>query len=76
MSHEAMVPSVTQRIQHLMPRVSSKTEPTSNIFPGFSEVKGLPPQVKAEIARAIIASNKDTMWGGQSLLRDPQNRTG
>jgi len=64
MSHEAAVGKVAQEeIYYLMSRGLSEAEATSTIVRGFLnvDIKGLPPQLKAEIDRAIMASNQDTM---------------
>jgi len=64
MSHEAAVGKVAQEeIHYLMSRGLSEAEATSTIVRGFLnvDIKGLPEALKAEIDRAIMASNKDTM---------------
>lgn len=63
MSHEAAVGKVAQEeIRYLMSRGLSEAEATSTIVRGFLniDIKGLPPQLKAEIDRAIAASNEAT----------------
>lgn len=64
MSHEAAVGKVAQEeIYYLMSRGLSEQEATSTIVRGFLsvDIKGLPPALKAEIDRAIDASNKDAL---------------
>ncbi len=64
MSHEAAVGKVAQEeIHYLMSRGLSEQESTSTIVRGFLsiDIKGLPPMLKAEIDRAIDASNKDAL---------------
>ncbi len=64
MSHEAAVGKVAQEeIYYLMSRGLSEQEATSTIVRGFLniDIKGLPPQLKAEIDRAVEASNKDAL---------------
>jgi Fe-S cluster assembly scaffold protein SufB len=64
MSHEAAVGKVAQEeIFYLMSRGLSEAEATSTIIRGFLnvDIKGLPPQLKAEIDRAVMASNRDAM---------------
>ncbi len=64
MSHEAAVGKIAQEeIQYLMSRGLSEDEATSTIVRGFLsvDIPGLPPQLKAEIDRAIEASDKDVM---------------
>lgn len=63
MSHEAAVGKVAQEeIYYLMSRGLSEAEATSTIVRGFLnvDIKGLPPQLKAEIDRTVSAS-KDAM---------------
>ncbi len=64
MSHEAAVGKIAQEeITYLMSRGLSEDEATSTIVRGFLsvDIPGLPPQLKAEIDRAIEASDKDVM---------------
>ena len=56
MSHEAAVGKIAQEeINYLMSRGLSEDEATSTIVRGFLnvDIPGLPPQLKAEIDRAI-----------------------
>jgi uncharacterized protein len=64
MSHEAAVGKIAQEeIYYLMSRGLSEEQATSTIVRGFLsvDIKGLPPQLKAEIDRAVDTSNKDVM---------------
>jgi len=64
MSHEAAVGKIAQEeIQYLMSRGLSQDEATSTIVRGFLsvDIPGLPPQLKAEIDKAIEQSDKDVM---------------
>lgn len=64
MSHEAAVGKIAQEeIHYLMSRGLSEEEATATIVRGFLsvDVQGLPPQLQAEIDKAIEASNKDVM---------------
>jgi Fe-S cluster assembly scaffold protein SufB len=64
MSHEAAVGKIAQEeIAYLMSRGLSEDEATSTIVRGFLsvDIPGLPPQLKAEIDRAIEQSDKDMM---------------
>jgi len=64
MSHEAAVGKIAQEeIFYLMSRGMSEDEATSAIVRGFLnvDIPGLPPQLKAEIDRAIEQSDKDVM---------------
>jgi Fe-S cluster assembly scaffold protein SufB len=64
MSHEAAVGKIAQEeIFYLMSRGLSEEEATSTIVRGFLNVDmpGLPPQLKAEIDKAIEMSEKDVM---------------
>lgn len=64
MSHEAAVGKIAQEeIAYLMSRGLSEDEATSTIVRGFLslDIPDLPPQLKAEIDRAIEASDKDVM---------------
>ncbi len=64
MSHEAAVGKIAQEeIAYLMSRGLSEDEATSTIVRGFLsvDIPGLPEQLKAEIDRAIEASDKDVM---------------
>jgi Fe-S cluster assembly scaffold protein SufB len=64
MSHEAAVGKIAQEeITYLMSRGLSEDEATSAIVRGFLsvDIPELPPQLKAEIDRAIEASDKDMM---------------
>jgi Fe-S cluster assembly scaffold protein SufB len=64
MSHEAAVGKIAQEeIAYLMSRGLSEDEATSTIVRGFLsvDIPGLPPQLKAEIDRAIAESDKDVM---------------
>ena len=64
MSHEAAVGKIAQEeINYLMSRGLSQDEATSTIVRGFLsvDIPGLPPQLKAEIDKAIEESDKDVM---------------
>ncbi len=64
MSHEAAVGKIAQEeISYLMSRGLSEAEATSTIVRGFLsvDIPGLPPQLRAEIDRAIEESDKDVM---------------
>lgn len=64
MSHEAAVGKIArEEISYLMSRGLSEEEATSTIVRGFLnvDIPGLPPQLKAEIDRAIEESDKDVM---------------
>ncbi len=64
MSHEAAVGKIAQEeIFYLMSRGMSEEEATSAIVRGFLnvDIPDLPPQLKAEIDRAIEQSDKDVM---------------
>jgi Fe-S cluster assembly scaffold protein SufB len=64
MSHEAAVGKIAQEeITYLMSRGLSEEEATSTIVRGFLsvDIPGLPAQLKAEIDRAIEASEHDVM---------------
>ena len=64
MSHEAAVGKIAQEeISYLMSRGLSEEEATSTIVRGFLsvDIPGLPPQLQAEIDRAIEESDKDVM---------------
>lgn len=64
MSHEAAVGKIAQEeITYLMSRGLSEEEATSTIVRGFLsvDIPGLPPQLKAEIDKAIEESDKDVM---------------
>ncbi len=64
MSHEAAVGKIAQEeIFYLMSRGLSEEEATSTIVRGFLNVDmpGLPPQLKAEVDKAIEMSDKDVM---------------
>ncbi len=64
MSHEAAVGKIAQHeILYLMSRGLSEDEATSTIVRGFLsvDIPGLPPQLKAEIDRAVEQSDKDMM---------------
>lgn len=64
MSHEAAVGKIAQEeIAYLMSRGLDEDEATSTIVRGFLnvDIPGLPAQLKAEIDRAIEASDKDMM---------------
>ncbi len=64
MSHEAAVGKIAQeQIAYLMSRGLSEDEATSTIVRGFLNVDmpGLPDELKAEIDKAIEASDKDVM---------------
>jgi len=64
MSHEAAVGKIAQEeITYLMSRGLSEDEATATIVRGFLnvDIPGLPPQLKAEIDRAIEESDKDMM---------------
>lgn len=64
MSHEAAVGKIAEEeINYLMSRGISRDEATSTIVRGFLsvDIPGLPPQLKAEIDRAIAESDKTLM---------------
>jgi Fe-S cluster assembly scaffold protein SufB len=64
MSHEAAVGKIAQEeISYLMSRGLSEEEATSTIVRGFLnvDIPGLPPQLKAEIDRAVEESDKEVM---------------
>ncbi len=64
MSHEAAVGKIAQdEILYLMSRGLTETEATSTIVRGFLsvDIPGLPPQLKAEIDRAVELSEKELM---------------
>jgi Fe-S cluster assembly scaffold protein SufB len=64
MSHEAAVGKIAQEeIAYLMSRGLSEEEATSTIVRGFLnvDIPGLPPQLRAEIDRAIEESDQDVM---------------
>jgi Fe-S cluster assembly scaffold protein SufB len=64
MSHESAVGKIAQEeITYLMSRGLSEDEATSTIVRGFLsvDIPGLPPQLKAEIDKAIEESDKDVM---------------
>lgn len=64
MSHEAAVGKIAQEeILYLMSRGLSEEEATSTIVRGFLSIDmpDLPPQLKAEVDKAIEASDKDVM---------------
>ncbi|SPD74649.1 conserved hypothetical protein [uncultured Desulfobacterium sp.] len=64
MSHEAAVGKIAQEeILYLMSRGLSEDEATSTIVRGFLsvDIPGLPLQLKAEIDRAVEASDKDVL---------------
>jgi Fe-S cluster assembly scaffold protein SufB len=64
MSHEAAVGKIAQEeISYLMSRGLSEDEATSTIVRGFLnvDIPGLPPQLKAEIEKAVEMSEKDVM---------------
>ena len=64
MSHEAAVGKIAQEeISYLMSRGLSEEEATSTIVRGFLnvDIPGLPPQLRAEIDRAVQESDKDLM---------------
>jgi hypothetical protein len=64
MSHEAAVGKIAQEeISYLMSRGLSEDEATSTIVRGFLsvDIPGLPEPLKAEIDKAIEASDKDAM---------------
>lgn len=64
MSHEAAVGKLAQaEIQYLMSRGLTEDEATSTIVRGFLsvDIPGLPPQLKAEIEKAVQESDKDMM---------------
>jgi len=64
MSHEAAVGKIAQEeISYLMSRGLTEDEAVSTIVRGFLsvDIPGLPPQLKAEIDRAIEESDKDVM---------------
>ncbi len=64
MSHEAAVGKIAQEeIFYLMSRGMDEEEATSTIVRGFLnvDIPGLPPQLKAEVDKAIELSDKDVM---------------
>lgn len=64
MSHEAAVGKIAQEeIFYLMSRGLNEEEATATIVRGFLnvDIPGLPPQLKAEIDRAVELSEKDVM---------------
>jgi Fe-S cluster assembly scaffold protein SufB len=64
MSHEAAVGKIAQEeITYLMSRGLTEDEATSTIVRGFLsvDIPGLPPQLQAEIDKAIEESDKDVM---------------
>jgi Fe-S cluster assembly scaffold protein SufB len=64
MSHEAAVGKIAQdEILYLMSRGLSEDEASATIVRGFLsvDIPGLPPQLKAEIDRAVEQSDKDMM---------------
>lgn len=64
MSHEAAVGKIAQEeILYLMSRGLSEDEATATIVRGFLsvDIPGLPPQLKAEIDRAVEESDKNMM---------------
>jgi Fe-S cluster assembly scaffold protein SufB len=64
MSHEAAVGKIAQEeIAYLMSRGLSEDEATATIVRGFLsvDIPGLPPQLQAEIDRAVEESDKDVM---------------
>ncbi len=64
MSHEAAVGKIAQEeILYLMSRGLSEDEATATIVRGFLsvDIPGLPPQLRAEIDRAVEQSDKDMM---------------
>ncbi|MFZ7112827.1 MAG: SufB/SufD family protein [Desulfatiglandales bacterium] len=64
MSHEAAVGKIAQEeIAYLMSRGLSEDEATATIVRGFLsvDIPGLPPQLQAEIDRAVEESDKDMM---------------
>ncbi len=64
MSHEAAVGKIAQEeILYLMSRGLGEDEATATIVRGFLsvDIPGLPPQLKAEIDRAVEQSDKDMM---------------
>ena len=64
MSHEAAVGKIAQEeILYLMSRGLSEDEATATIVRGFLnvDIPGLPPQLKAEVDRAVEQSDKDMM---------------
>ncbi|MFO8084157.1 MAG: SufD family Fe-S cluster assembly protein [Desulfobacterales bacterium] len=64
MSHEAAVGKIAQEeIMYLMSRGLTEEEAVSTIVQGFLslDIPDLPPQLKAEIDKAIEASDKDVM---------------
>ena len=64
MSHEAAVGKIAQEeILYLMSRGLTEDEAVSTIIQGFLnlDIPDLPPKLKAEIDKAIEASDKDAM---------------
>jgi hypothetical protein len=64
MSHEAAVGKIAQEeIAYLMSRGLSEDDAVATIVRGFLsvDIPGLPPQLQAEIDRAVEESDKDVM---------------
>ena len=64
LSHEAAVGKIAEEeVEYLMARGLTRTEATATIVRGFLrvDIEGLPPQLDAELKRAIEASEKELM---------------
>lgn len=64
LSHEAAVGKIAEEeVEYLMMRGLTRDEATSTIVRGFLrvDIEGLPPELSAELKRAVEASEKDIM---------------
>jgi len=64
LSHEAAVGKIAEEeVEYLMARGLTRTEATATIIRGFLrvDIEGLPPQLNAELQRAVEASEQDLM---------------
>jgi len=64
LSHEAAVGKIAEEeVEYLMARGLTRTEATATIVRGFLrvDIKGLPPELDAELKKAIEASEKELM---------------
>ena len=64
LSHEAAVGKIAEEeVEYLMARGLTRTEATATIVRGFLrvDIEGLPPELNAEMERAIEASEQDLM---------------
>jgi len=64
LSHEAAVGKIAEEeIEYLMARGLTRTEATATIVRGFLrvDIEGLPPMLRAELQRAVVASEKEIM---------------